>query len=115
VTKLVAIADADPVPGYYALRRMNRPTSVVRIWHGPPCDPVTGEVLDRSWRLQATLNGSMVDDMSTVWPWCAKEPIDRGQHDFIVAQTQAAAIHMPGSALAKRAGRSDWETQTLLV
>jgi hypothetical protein len=68
--------DADtPIAGYYAMK-FNRygVLCAVRIWHGPPLEPWTGEEMDRAPRWNAQVNGKWAD-IGTVWPMCAGEPI----------------------------------------
>lgn len=78
--------DVDaPVPGYYRMRLNAAGVDVgIRIWFGPPKDPVTGEELDRSHRWQAEANGRPID-LDRVWPVCAKNPIDEAQHDYLAS------------------------------
>ncbi len=78
--------DADvPIPGCYRIRlRKNGPPVAVRIWLGPSIDPATGEeVQERGFRWQCTVNGDRVP-LEHHWPGCAREPIDRAEHDRIV-------------------------------
>ena len=57
-----------PEAGFYRMRlRSGAVPCGVRIWHGPPHDPDTGEEMDRSWRWQAEANGDPVD-IDDVWP-----------------------------------------------
>lgn len=76
--------DVDlPVAGLYRMRLRSGGVAVgVRIWHGPPLDPVTGETMDRSWRWQAAVNGAPID-IERVWPACADDPIDQSEHDHL--------------------------------
>lgn len=71
----------------------------VRIWHGPPHDPVTGEELDRSWRWQATFDGDPVD-FDKVWPACCGDPLTQEEYDFLVRRREWAREHAPDSAYA---------------
>ncbi|MCW2248264.1 hypothetical protein M2352_003898 [Azospirillum fermentarium] len=42
-----------PEPGFFKIRLVRSgPWVPARIWNGPPHDPLTGDELDRSWRLQ---------------------------------------------------------------
>lgn len=73
-----------PIEGYYRLRLARGAVwSAVRIWHGPPLDPDTGEEMDRSWRWQATINGALVE-IDRVWPRCAADRIDQREHDYLI-------------------------------
>lgn len=84
-----------PTAGFYAMRLVrNGPLVPVRIWYGPPHDPVTGEELDRSHRYQAELGGKPTD-VDRVWPWCAKHPIDEAEYRYMLGVSQWAAEHAP--------------------
>ena len=99
-----ALASDTPVAGYYRHRLRSRTVAgAVRIWHGPPMDPVTGEEMDRCWRWQASFNGEYVE-IDDVWPVCAREPINEREHDRLIAQRDWAREHAPRSAYAE-AGR----------
>jgi hypothetical protein len=81
----------EPTAGFYRYRMVKGGHPVgVRIWFGPPLDPVTGEELDRGHRWQATVN-RVLTDLDRVWPGCGREPIDRAEHDHLCA-LQAWAI-----------------------
>lgn len=93
-----------PVAGYYRMRlRSGAIKSAVRVWFGPPLDPVTGEVLDRSYRWQAMADGEYVD-LDRVWPACAADPITLPDYDFMLKRREWAREHAPDSAYA-HAGR----------
>lgn len=91
---------ADPIAGCYRtkLKSGGHPVGV-RIWFGPPKDPVTGEVMDRSWRWQAEANGRYID-LERVWPVCAKEPISREEHDYLAGLQSWGEQHAPDSPQA---------------
>jgi hypothetical protein len=73
-----------PEPGYYRFRLVRGGTYVaVRIWYGPPRDPITNEVMDRGWRFQATANGQPID-LDRVWPQCAADPIDEAEARHLI-------------------------------
>lgn len=75
-----------PVTGTFRVR-MHRdgPPCAVRIWLGPPIDPDTGEEMsERGYRWQAIRNGAPVDVLD-IWPGCARDPIDRAEHDRLVS------------------------------
>lgn len=96
-----------PVAGYYRFRMHGGAVwGVVRIWHGPPLDPVTGEELDRGWRWQANFNGEPID-VERVWPVCAKHPTDYENYDRAIARQQWAQEHAPDSAYADPQARLD--------
>jgi hypothetical protein len=89
-----------PVAGYYRIRlRRGAVWSPVRIWHGPPNDPVTGEEMDRGWRWQATVNGELVD-LERVWPGCADNTITEAEHDHLIRLQQWSQDHDPAGPFA---------------
>jgi len=90
-----------PVAGYYRFRLVAGGVRCgVRIWYGPPHDPVTGEELDRSWRWQAHLDGVPID-IDRVWPACAKlGPISIADYERRVKRKLWAQGHAPQSAYA---------------
>ena len=89
-----------PTAGYYRHRMVKGGHPVgVRIWHGPPLDPITREELDRSWRWQATVNNKDID-IDRVWPRVAGSPIDQAEHDHLAAMNSWAAEHAPEHSAA---------------
>ncbi|RIV79541.1 hypothetical protein [Pelagerythrobacter aerophilus] len=96
-----------PTAGFYRFRmRSGGVRGVVRIWFGPPHDPVTGEELDRSWRWQAEFNGEPVD-LDRVWPDCAGEPVTEQDYRRAIARQEWARQHAPDSAYADHRKRRD--------
>lgn len=90
-----------PTAGHYAMRLVrNGPLVPVRIWFGPPHDPVTGEELDRSPRYQAQIAGKEAD-IDRVWPWCAKNPIAENEYRYMLDVSQWATEHAPREPEAK--------------
>lgn len=86
-----------PITGYYQMRLRSGAVRVgVRIWFGPPLDPVTGEEMDRSHRWQAHVNGSYFD-LERVWPKCAAEPIDETEYRYLGAIQAVAQQRAPDS------------------
>jgi hypothetical protein len=55
----------------------------IRIWNGPPADPVTGELLDRSYRWQAAANGEPIE-LERVWPKCAADTITEAEASHLM-------------------------------
>ena len=97
-----------PTAGHYRLRlRKGAPWSAVRIWQGFGTDPLTGETLERGWIWRATLNGVEVRP-ERVWPNCAGEPIDRAEHDYLVAIHRHAVEHEPDLPEAAPYTPVDW-------
>ncbi|HUD92304.1 hypothetical protein [Sphingobium sp.] len=89
-----------PVAGYFRFR-LGRDTvrGGVRIWFGPPHDPVTGEEMDRSWRWQAEFDGEPID-FDRCWPACAKDPISEADYCAMINRRAWARQHAPDSAYA---------------
>lgn len=89
-----------PVAGYYRMRLRSGGALVgVRIWHGAPLDPVTGEVMDRSYRWQALANGAPIP-LERVWPKCAAEPIALSEYQYLSSVQAWAKQHAPNSPQA---------------
>lgn len=87
-----------PVGGFYRFRQRSGAIVVgVRIAYGPPADPVTGEILDRSHRWQAFVNDRYVE-METVWPKCAEEPCDEAEYRRLCGLQDWATAHAPALA-----------------
>ena len=93
--------DAEtPAAGFYAISLRSGAVKVgVRIWHGPPRDPHTGDIMDRHWRWQATANGEYID-LERVWPQCARSPISEAEHDHLCRLQAWGREHDPDGALA---------------
>lgn len=99
---------STPVPGFYRMRLGAGQLRIgIRLWYGPPHDPVTGEELDRSWRFQAQADDGEFLDMERVWPACAKDRISEA--DFIARQGRTAWAQQaaPESAYADRRHKYD--------
>lgn len=97
----------EPAAGFYRYR-LGRDTIVggVRLWKGPPLDPITGELLDRHWRWQALFNGEPID-FERVWPACAGDPITEQEYNRFVARMAWARKHAPDSAHAEPGRKHD--------
>lgn len=103
-----------PVAGHYRFRmRSGGALCGVRIWHGAPHDPVTGEELDRSPRWQALVNDDPVE-IERVWPRCAADPISDGEYRHYCRTQAWAQQHAPDSALADPRRKADPLTTPLL-
>lgn len=90
-----------PVAGFYKGRMVrNGPWVPIRIWHGPTRDPETKEELDRSWHWQAERLGREVD-VFWVWPYCAKNPIDKAEYDYLLAYHRWAVKYDPADPAAR--------------
>lgn len=102
-----------PIAGFYQMKLRSGGVMVgVRIWHGPPLDPLTGEELDRSWRWQASINGRPAE-LDDVWPKCAAEPIDEQEHAYLTERQRWAEAHAPESPQANPKQRVDLLTAPL--
>lgn len=102
-----AASVSEPVAGFYRHRlRSGGVWGGVRIWFGPPHDPVTGEELDRSPRWQAEFNGEPID-LDLVWPACTGQPILETLYDHLTAQACWARANAPQSAWANPSKRVD--------
>lgn len=86
----------------------------VRIYFGPPVDPVTGEELDRSWRWQAEYNGEPID-FDRVWPACAGDPIDQQEYAYLTSLQAWAKEHAPTSPEANPHKAVNWLTAPLTI
>ena len=86
-----------PVAGRYKIKRVrNGPWVAVRIWHdtdrhepGNPDNP-----LDRSPIWRAERDGQEVD-LDDVWPFAEKNPIDRAEFRYLLADASHARRHRP--------------------
>jgi hypothetical protein len=73
----------NPIAGFYSLKLRTGGMRVgVRIWNGPPHDPVTGEELDRGWRWQAEINGRPAD-LERCWPKCGADKIEASEYEYL--------------------------------
>ncbi|WP_305096446.1 hypothetical protein [Croceibacterium aestuarii] len=98
---------STPVEGFYRFRLHGGAVwGVVKVWYGPPHDPVTGEELDRSWRWQALFNGEPID-VERVWPVCAKHPSTERDYRLACKRQDWAKEHAPDSAYADPRARHD--------
>lgn len=96
----VGYSAETPTAGWYAFRLVAGGHKVaVRIWHGAPLDPVTGEELDRGWRWQAQADGKPID-LDRVWPGCAREPITATEAAYLTEIAAWARENAPESAAA---------------
>lgn len=87
-----------PQAGHYWRRFVkNGPKIPVRIWHGAPICPDTGEELDRSHRWQAIVNGELVtgDAVLETWISCAGHPISEAEYEYLLALKNHAVQHEP--------------------
>ena len=98
---------SQPVAGFFRFKpRSKAVVGGVRIWFGPPHDPVTGEEMDRSYRWQAEFDGDPVE-FDDVWPGCTGEPITEREYREFVARREWARTNAPNSAFANPKRRYD--------
>ena len=96
-----------PVAGFYAMPLRQGGVMVgIHIWHGPPRDPHSGELMDRHWRWQATANREHID-LERVWPVCARRLVDQAEHDHLCRLQQWGRENDPDGALADPRQRID--------
>ncbi|HEX9947375.1 MAG TPA: hypothetical protein VGA98_07540 [Allosphingosinicella sp.] len=113
--------------GYYLIQRWRteRVPIPVRIWYGPPLDPETGEEMDRSWRWQIyvggipledepiVVGGMRIDDLTRIWPACARERIDAAEYAHRIERAEWAAAYDPNDPYGTASGRIDPLTVSL--
>lgn len=104
-----------PVAGFYRYRLRSGGVAVgVRIWFGPPHDPLTGEEMDRSWRWQAEVNGRPID-LDRVWPTGAGEPIDAREYEHLSSLQTWGEQNAPHSPEANPNKPVNWLTAPLTI
>lgn len=105
--------DVDaPIAGHYRIWPDGGMASGIRVWFGPPLDPVTGEELDRSHRWQAHENGAYVE-LERVWPKAAKDPITQAEYEYLVGRVEWGRKHAPDSPQAQPRRKVDLLTAPL--
>lgn len=125
-TRIQTGADAL-VEGHYLiiLARSRRVDIPVRVWFGPPCDPDTGEEMDRSPRWQVKVGFDMlagepvrvgplrIEALSDIWPACARNPIDEAEYRYRMERASWAAQYDPEDPHGTVGGRIDPMTARL--
>jgi len=102
-----------PVAGFYKMKLRSGAMHVgVKIWFGPPLDPIDGTELDRSHRWQAEVNGRPFD-LLRAWPSCAKEPSNEGEYRYLTSLQAWGEEHAPDSPQANPTRRVDLLTAPL--
>lgn len=102
-----------PIAGCYKMQlRSGGAFTGIRIWFGPPLDPVTGEELDRSPRWNALANEQPID-IERVWPKCADKGCSMSEYRALCRQQDWAREHAPDSALADPRRKHDPLTSTV--
>lgn len=103
-----------PDPGFYKVRLVKGgPHVAARITWAPATDPVTGEMLDRSWFWTVTINEEPVANPSTC-PWLAGaervflgERIDEAEYQFLLKVRSWAVRSAPDAPEANPRERID--------
>lgn len=104
--------------GYYRWERRGAVPLPVRVWFGPPICPDTGEELDRSHRWQVTVDGREVGQpgaplLEWFWPKCKAVPVDKAEHDYLIAMAAHARRHDPYSPFGQVNGKIDLLSATI--
>jgi len=95
-----AVSAETPVAGFFRTRLRSGGVYVgVKVFYGPPLDPVTGEELDRSHRWQALVNDRPID-FDRVWPKCAGDPVTAQEYAYLTSLQGWAEENAPDSAIA---------------
>ena len=103
----------EPTAGHYKTRlRTGAHVVGVKIWHGAPLDPVTGEELDRGHRWQALANGAPIE-VDRVWPECGRQPITEAEYQYFTGLQAWARQNAPSSPQADPTRKIDLLTAPL--
>lgn len=90
-----------PIAGLYRMKLVSGAVaSAIRIWHGLPLDPVTGDELDRAPCWNAAANGKQIA-LDRAWPKCADAPIDAQEYAYLIARHAWGEEHAPQSPQAR--------------
>lgn len=97
-----------PEEGHYRTKLVRGgPFVAVRIWYGAPVDPESGELLDRSHRWQATINGNDTDPYE-IWPYVGGRAIPKVEYDYLMALSKHAKTFAPEMPEAEPTRRIDF-------
>lgn len=97
----------EPIAGHYRMRLKSGGVLVgIRVWHGAPLDPDTGEEMDRGHRFQAHANGAYID-LDRVWPYCADDPITEAEYRYLTQRQEWARENAPSDPHATPHRRID--------
>jgi hypothetical protein len=103
----------QPITGHYKMRIRSGAVYVgIRLWFGPPLDPIDGTELDRATRWNCTANGAAID-LDRVWPKCAGDPITEAEHDYLAGVQAWGEANAPDSPQANPHKRVDFLTAPL--
>lgn len=101
------VAISEPVAGFYRMSLGRGSVDVgIKLWFGPPSDPITGELLDRGYRWQALADDEPME-FEAAWPKCAGDPISAQEYRRLVARKAWAREHAPDSSYAQTGRRRD--------
>ncbi len=84
----------------------------IRIWHGPPLDPIDRSVMDRMHRWNAEANGEHVE-LDRVWPQCVGDPITEAEYRFLCERTQWARRNDAYDPMATPRRKADWDKSSV--
>ena len=104
------------VEGYYLRERRDCVSMPVRVWFGPPLDPVTGEELDRTWRWQVMEAGQLVEEIeqiARIWPKVMRAPTTKQEYEYRLARIEWARENDPSDPFGAVYGKIDLRTAPL--
>lgn len=105
----------EPVAGFYRMKLSGGGVAVgIKLWNGPPYDPIDGTELDRSWRWQAHVNGKPID-FDRVWPKCVGQPIDAAEYEYLSSLQAWGEANAPNSPEANPHKSINWLTAPLNI
>jgi hypothetical protein len=105
----------EPVAGHYRTKLVSGGHPVgIRIWHGPPLDPETGDEMDRSHRWQAHCNDQYID-IDRVWPGCGGDPINRPEYEYLTSVQEWGKENAPNSPQANPRQRINFLTAPIPI
>lgn len=84
----------------------------IRIWFGPPLDPVTRDVMERYWRWNAEADGDHID-LDRVWPQCVGDPVSESEYRFLKDRSQWARRNDAYDPKATPRRKTSWDDSTV--
>jgi hypothetical protein len=117
---LIEPVTTEPMAGFYAMRLVPGGLPVaVRIWFGHAI--IDGEEQDRGydWRVEIDGESDKVEtdatgyscrvalDVNSVWPFCARRPIDEKEYRYLQRRARWAREHAPHHPAARPRDRVD--------
>lgn len=96
--------------GYYKTKLVRGgPFVPVKIWFGQPPDPDNpGQLLDRSHRWMAIIDGKEAVDPYDIWAWVAGRNIKEAEYYTMVRRKAWDQQHDPGSPTQNPEQPVDW-------